>query len=336
MRIDSSGNVGVGTTSAPSRLTVKSPDNTLATNIAQFDSQNGNAGFKFGYQRIEQIGATVPITFETGGSESMRIDSSGDLIVGGTSSGANDAVSISNTGYIQAIVNGDTVGYFNRRTSDGEILRFQKDGSTVGSIFSGHGGTQVGIGTNTTGITFNPNTRSMMPADPSSTNPQLDATLDIGFSSVRWRDLYLSGGVYLGGTSDAHKLDDYEEVNFTATLLGSGGQPSTLLTVTGFATKIGRVVQYSIGFENVNTTGYAGNFSITGLPFQNNGGRAMGNLVGYTGLTYSGTECFSIIGVGSTNLEAFTISSNSVWAPATHNAGSSRYFWLTGTYMTTA
>ena len=74
--------LGIGVTSAPSRLTVKSPDNTLATNIAQFDSLNGGAGFKFGYQRIEQIGATVPITFETGGSESMRIDSSGNVGIG--------------------------------------------------------------------------------------------------------------------------------------------------------------------------------------------------------------------------------------------------------------
>ena len=82
MRIDSAGNVGIGTASAPSRLTVKSPDNTLATNIAQFDSLNGGAGFKFGYQRIEQIGATTPITFETGGSESMRIDSSGKIGIG--------------------------------------------------------------------------------------------------------------------------------------------------------------------------------------------------------------------------------------------------------------
>ena len=41
-------------------------------------------------------------------TDRVTIDTSGDLIVGGTSSGANDAVSISNTGYIQAIINGDT------------------------------------------------------------------------------------------------------------------------------------------------------------------------------------------------------------------------------------
>lgn len=76
--------------------------------------------------------------------EYARFDSSGDLIVGGTSSGANDAVSISNTGYIQAIINGDTAGYFNRRTSDGEIIRLQKDGSTVGTIGTVSGSLAVG------------------------------------------------------------------------------------------------------------------------------------------------------------------------------------------------
>jgi len=143
-------------------------------------------------------------------------------------------------------------------------------------------------------------------------------------------------GVFFGGTTSANKLDAYEESNFTATLRGSSAEPSTLITATGFATKIGRVVQYSIGFENVNTTGYAGNFYITGLPFINNGARAIGNIVGYNGLTFGGTQSFSVIGVNQALLEALSISSASTWATSTHNAGTTRYFWLTGTYMTTA
>jgi hypothetical protein len=75
----SDGNVGIGTSSPSSRLEVQSPDNTLATNIFKYTSLNGNAGLKFGYQRIEQIGSTVPITFNTGGSEAMRIDASGNV-----------------------------------------------------------------------------------------------------------------------------------------------------------------------------------------------------------------------------------------------------------------
>ena len=62
----------------------------------------------------------------------------------------------------------------------------------------------------------------------------------------------------------------------------------------------------------------------------------MGNLVGYQGLTYSGTDPFSIIGVNSTIIEAFSISSNSSWAQSHHDPGAGSYFWLTGTYMTTA
>ena len=147
---------------------------------------------------------------------------------------------------------------------------------------------------------------------------------------------YFAGGAFLGGTAAAHKLDDYEEVNFTATIRGSLAEPATLITATGYATRIGRVVQYSIGFEAVNTTGYSGIVTITGLPFTNNGGRAIGNLVGYRGLAWGGSDCFSVIQMNGTNIEGFSISSASVWAEATHNGDSSAYFWLTGTYMTTA
>jgi hypothetical protein len=76
---DSSGNVGIGTSNPTSKLHVQSPDNTLATDIFKFTSQNGAAGLKFGYQRIEQISASTPITFNTAGTERMRIDSSGNL-----------------------------------------------------------------------------------------------------------------------------------------------------------------------------------------------------------------------------------------------------------------
>ena len=39
-----------------------------------------------------------------------------------------------------------------------------------------------------------------------------DATGDLGLSNRRFKDAYLSGGVYLGGTGAANKLDDYERV----------------------------------------------------------------------------------------------------------------------------
>jgi hypothetical protein len=48
-----------------------------------------------------------------------------------------------------------------------------------------------------------------------------DATLDIGDSAARFKDLYLSGGVYLGGTVAANYLDDYEEGTWTPTITHS-------------------------------------------------------------------------------------------------------------------
>ena len=47
-------------------------------------------------------------------------------------------------------------------------------------------------------------------ADPcTNTGATADNAYDLCGSSVRYKDLYLGGGVYLGGTG-ANKFDDYE------------------------------------------------------------------------------------------------------------------------------
>jgi hypothetical protein len=274
--------------------------------------------------------------------EAMRIDQASNLLVGTSSNdgqsigtGSEDGVVL--TGESQYIQRGDNANLWLSKPSgatNSEYIKFYNNSASVGNIGTASGDLNINGPAGHSGIRFQAS--SILPRyDGADTDGTMDIGYNDGTATHRWRDLYLSGGVYLGGTGAAHKLDDYEEVNFTATLRGST-EPSTLLTVTAFATKIGRVVQYSIGFENINTTGYSGYVTITGLPFTNNGGRAMGNLVAYQGLTYSGTDPFSVIGVNSTTLEAFSISSNSTWAQSHHDPGNGSYFWLTGTYMTTA
>ena len=218
-------------------------------------------------------------SWETLGTERMRISSDGSVLVGKTAPNQDVAgIELSANDYILVTSTG-TSAYLNRISSDGVIQEFRKDGTTVGSIFSGHGGSQVGIGTNTTGITFNPSTRSMMPANPSSTNPQLDATLDIGFSSVRWKDLYLSGGVYLGGTGAANKLDDYESGTWTPTL-PNGGTVGTIIKAV--YTKVGNLVN---AYCNVylNPTNNSTQFKIGGLPFASAGDNHGGGTLSYVG-----------------------------------------------------
>ena len=320
------------------------------TNYAYMDYSNAGGSMYVGRERSSASGlltgstayagvinvtGAYPLEFGTNNSKRMTIDSSGNLLVGKSATAFGTAgVEASASSGLWSTRSGFPPLALNRLSTDGSIADFYKDGTTVGSIGTPFTGELyiAASGANSSGLLLT-ESNAVRPMKNGSAS---DATQDLGRINGRWKDLYLSGGVYLGGTGAAHLLDDYEEVNFTATLRGSGAEPATLITVTGFATKIGRVVQYSIGFENVDTTGYTGNLTVTGLPFTNNGGRAIGNIVGYLGLTFAGSQSFSVISVGSTNLEALSISSNGAWAASTHNPRNTVYFWLTGTYMTTA
>jgi hypothetical protein len=65
----------------------------------------------------------------------MRIDSSGNLLVGTTSyNSTNDGVLCSANGRLYATTNGAEPAQFNRRTSNGNVVTFQKDAVTVGTI----------------------------------------------------------------------------------------------------------------------------------------------------------------------------------------------------------
>ena len=65
----------------------------------------------------------------------MRIDSSGNLLVGKTSNAAGDVGVIARpAGQILATSNGDYAAVFSRNTSAGELIRFRSGGTTVGSI----------------------------------------------------------------------------------------------------------------------------------------------------------------------------------------------------------
>jgi hypothetical protein len=80
----------------------------------------------------------------------------------------------------------------------------------------------------------------------------------------------VSVGIYLGGTTSANLLDDYEEGTFTPELADatSGGNIASG-TFTAHYTKIGRVCHCFISFLDIDTTGMtAGNvLSFRGLPF---------------------------------------------------------------------
>jgi hypothetical protein len=111
-------------------------------------------------------------------------------------------------------------------------------------------------------------------------------------------NLTLSGGVYLGGTGAANYLDDYEKGTWTATLAGSGSNPtvSSYDRNAGYYVKVGNLIYVKCFFEiaSGNATGGSGDARITGLPFTAERGNLFLTYVEYTGSYSAGRDALSI------------------------------------------
>ena len=137
--------------------------------------------------------STGILALGTGNVEKMRIDASGNLLVGTTTPFVG-GVTISPLGVVQADRN-NVSGVFNRTSTDGEIIQFRKDGTTVGSIGTNNSVPYLSAAT-AGGVRFtflNSTSAAMFPCN--TTGDNADATHDIGHANVRFRDAYLSGTV---------------------------------------------------------------------------------------------------------------------------------------------
>jgi hypothetical protein len=220
----------------------------------------------------------------------MRIDSTGKVIIGvanlfaGGSPYFNEGITLHPGSDSIFHRDGGSVVDFSRETSDGQIVRFLKDNSVVGSIASRGGVTTsfVGYPSSGNGAGVAASTNMIIPSN--ETGAAQDNRINLGSNSTRWKDLYLSGGVYLGGTGSANKLDDYEEGTFNVVVGGSSGSgTSTYTNQTGRYTKIGSLVHCS-GYITVSSIGaVSGTYAqIQNLPF------TVGSVAPYGNGNYSG------------------------------------------------
>ena len=190
-------------------------------------------------------------------TEAARIDSGQNFLIGTTgvdphnaSSTSDVGVAVRNDGRIHVGANGQNALSVNRLTSDGEIISLKKDGTQVGGI--GATGGDLTIGTGDTRVRFIDSLDCVLPVGDAAGTSR-DAGVDLGHSETRFKDIYISGGIYLGAASNAspvaaNYLDDYEEGTWSGTPNTSNvtGTP-TMLKQT--YTKIGRKVFIQLKME---------------------------------------------------------------------------------------
>jgi hypothetical protein len=208
MRIDSSGNVGIGTATAGRRLTVKSNISATVANFESTSSVSGLVSFSDSNTTNDETvraGAVGDnLVLQAGGSERMRIDSSGNLLVGKTSSSFSTVGARLSSTDNQFVTDGQLSAAFNRKTSDGDIIGFFKDGSSVGIIKTFNNTVQYGGAAAAIYL----DTAAFLPAN---TGGRTDNTIDLGSGSYRYDDVFATNGTIQ--TSDRNEKQDIAELS---------------------------------------------------------------------------------------------------------------------------
>ena len=186
-------------------------------------------------------------------TEAARIDSAQNLLVGKTAVGlSTTGIDLRSNGLIQAIRDGGTPVELNRQTSVGTLIDLRKDNTTVGSIGIESSGFVVDGEASHAGLKM-----FASAVGPRQNSSDADDTIDIGHNSGRFKDLYLSGGAYIGGTGASNKLDDYEEGTWNLT--DGSGAGLSLSVISNVYTKVGRLVVASANvlFPSTSNTSLA-------------------------------------------------------------------------------
>ena len=212
------------------RTSVSSSLDTTPLTIASTGAATFNSNIVFGDGHFIGDDADDNLWLAGGSNENIIIDSAEDIFLDAANQNINLRVA------------GSTFGRLTRTSS--AYLSVQSNGGNLR------------LGANNT---------DYWSIDEYRIYPVTDAVDDIGLANNRVKDLYLSGGVFLGGTGAANKLDSYEEGTFTPEVQNG---TYTYAQRRGHYVKIGNMVYAHIGLRigtASSVTGAVGR--ITGLPF---------------------------------------------------------------------
>jgi len=291
MRIDSSGNVGIGVTTvlAGFRMEIDNGSSAGSSNHLAFTTRNTAAQVKRLYIGASGLDGSLPVyTLSTGavgtdpaiafapaGTERMRVSNVGNVGIGTAdpiyplhiSTAFSRAYMISTTGtnYCSYSANNGGGGFaFGIDNSAGNNF----GAGAYGRVLFSDGAYPVGIFTNGT-------LRLTIPADAAG----------IKFPATQV------------ASADANTLDDYEEGTWTpAFAFGGNSVGATYSSQTGRYTKIGNTVVISAILGLTAKGSSTGNVTITGLPFtaENYGAVKIGQFYAFT--YTSGNQIYAYTG----------------------------------------
>jgi hypothetical protein len=207
----SSGNVGIGDSDPGRMLHIKALGTATAEQAALLmENEVGTTG------EIKQGPASDnAMIFTENGSERMRVNTSGVLLIGKTADSiANNGISLAGSatggGFLSVTNDGNSCVTLNRKTSDGTIMSFATDGSTGGSI--GVLSDRLCVGQSDVGLFFDATNNTITPFS-FDTFDTIDNHIDLGIGSRRFQDIFASNGTIQ--TSDENEKQNIASLTST-------------------------------------------------------------------------------------------------------------------------